>query len=401
VLLELLLETMPSLNFCFTAFTKPKIDESKFHFVIYQEEICPETKKHHWQGYLELKTQAKYKAIQKALGDETAHLEKRAGSQEDAIHYCTKPHKDCTCAHCVKEVATPTAVPNTVVRIGTPKPNKQGSRSDLMFIKDEIAAGATLFDIADEHFGSFVKYNKGIEKYINMRKYHKQALWTPLKVLVVRGATGVGKTRSVMELFGKDVFMLQEPQKSGVVWFDFYDGQKTLLIDEFEGWITQPMLLRLLDGYPMQLQTKGGHTLKEWTRVVITCNKPLVDWYPKWKGLNAVPPEVKRRIGQVIEVTKDTTLESLRTEVAKFFEVPNITPEEADGVPWMSPDELMIKDLPSEDNVSDCPSSEPETMESIQDEWRRNNTIPGTGRVATDQPVFEDGVDEDGNVMEE
>lgn len=391
---------MPTLNYCFTAFTKPTIDTSKFEFVVYQEEICPQTKKHHWQGYLELKKQARFSAIQKAIGDDTAHIEKRAGTQEEAIHYCTKPHKDCKCAHCLKEVATPTAVPNTVVRIGTPRPNQQGKRSDLLSIKDEICSGSTLLDIADEHFGAFIKYNKGIEKYINMRKYRDQSLWTPLKVLVLRGDTGVGKTRSVMELFGKDVYTVTEPQKNGVVWFDFYDGQQTLLIDEFEGWITQPMLLRLLDGYPMQLQTKGGHTLKAWTRVVITCNKPLIHWYDKWQMRGGVPPEVQRRIGKIIEVTKESTCDQLREQVAKFFEVPNVTPDEAEGVPWIDSETAFLAKCPVEEVDSDCPSSDPETMESIQDEWRKHNTLPGTNWTAGDS-VYQDGVDEDGVVMEE
>lgn len=59
-------------------------------YVLCQLEECPTTNKIHWQGTLELEYPNLLKAAQKALSAPGCHLEKRKGSLQQSIDYCTK-----------------------------------------------------------------------------------------------------------------------------------------------------------------------------------------------------------------------------------------------------------------------------------------------------------------------
>ncbi len=66
----------------------------------------------------------------------------------------------------------------------------------------------------------------------------------------------------------------------GAVWFDTYDQEETLLLDNFTGhFMPYTMLLRVLDGYPMMIPTKGGHTFAAWKNVLITSIWHPREWY--------------------------------------------------------------------------------------------------------------------------
>ena len=112
------IEKFQSRNYCFTAFTEPKIQLENVKYYIYQEEKCETTHRIHFQGYIELKNKMSLKALkEKVFNDNTIHLEIRKGSQEQAIDYCRK-------------LKTRVGEPN---EYGTKA--RQGSRTDL----DEMA----------------------------------------------------------------------------------------------------------------------------------------------------------------------------------------------------------------------------------------------------------------------
>lgn len=79
-------------NFCFTSF---KIEEPKFlenmRYLAYGKEICPETKKEHWQGFVSYKNARDFSAVIKEFkGD---HVEIIKGTIKDNIKYCSKEGK--------------------------------------------------------------------------------------------------------------------------------------------------------------------------------------------------------------------------------------------------------------------------------------------------------------------
>lgn len=84
---------------------------------------------------------------------------------------------------------------------------------------------------------------------------------------------------------------------SKCVWWDGYDGQKAIVIDEFYGsWMRYSVLLRVLDGHPYRLDVKGAFTWANYDLVIITSNSPIGSWY-KRDDISAL----LRRVTEVID----------------------------------------------------------------------------------------------------
>lgn len=141
---------------CFTSFgvTKPKWDSDKMDYLIYQLERTKDGK-HHWQGYVEFKKTTRLEAAQVAIGDLTAHIEKRkARNGIQAADYCRKSES---------------AIPGTCEEFGgMAKTGGQGARSDLSVVADMIKSGKKLRDIARDETSTYIKYYKGIERALSV-----------------------------------------------------------------------------------------------------------------------------------------------------------------------------------------------------------------------------------------
>ena len=92
-------------------------------------------------------------------------------------------------------------------------------------------------------------------------------------VLWFKGDTGEGKTRSAVELaerYNLNWWMSSESLK----WFDGFEGQQVAIIDEFRKTMLSEwsFLLRLLDGYSLFVQVKGGFT--RWNPQIVVITTP-------------------------------------------------------------------------------------------------------------------------------
>lgn len=131
-------------NYCFTSFEKvpPKFINTKMAFMVYQREMCPETKKLHWQGYIEFKEKESIVSIKRMLNDKTIHLEMRKGTQQQCIDYCTKEESR-------QEGSMP-------VFFG--KKKNQGQRTDLDGMLEMIEAGHTSYEVLREFRGNGMRH---------------------------------------------------------------------------------------------------------------------------------------------------------------------------------------------------------------------------------------------------
>lgn len=293
-------------NFCFTLFGRRK-DEgplplllvdvpSYVSFVVYQLERCPDTDKLHFQGYLECVGQQTFVRIKKdwpAL--KTAHFEPRRGSQAQAIEYCEKEDTQ--------------VAPS--VRFGEPK--SQGSRSDLSEIKEKIDLKRSLSSVCQDHFSSFCRYSKFFKSY-------KREITLPrdfkTKVLLFVGPSGLGKTRSATLLcsyLGSSCYKLPQPKGSGTYWDD-YDGQDTVFIDEMDGnFFTPTFFNTLCDRYECVVPVHGGAGHQFVSKYIVVCSNYLPKFWWRKRNVNQVR-QTCRRIDATIRM-----LAPIAPALPKFF----------------------------------------------------------------------------------
>lgn len=264
----------------FTSYSKdePDWDADSMSYLIFQTEKCPSTGRLHYQGYVEFKKKIGFRAA-KLHFDDKCHLEIRKGTQEEAIEYCMKDESYIEGRQ----------------QFGTPS-GGQGTRTDLENVVDFVKRGASIDDIYESFPLMAIKYGNGINNYINYHYKTKSKSWRVIDTTVIWGPPGTGKTKSVYTLNdSKDIYKLTQTTQS--VWFDGYAGERVLLLDDFDGWITYKFLLNILDGYPLRIPIKGGHAYAQWTKVYITSNSSPEEW---WNGHRDEVDALKRRINDIV-----------------------------------------------------------------------------------------------------
>lgn len=167
----------------------------------------------------------------------------------------------------------------------------QGHRSDLDEIKEKLDNGVSQKVIAQEHFGSWVRYNRSFEKY--------SLLVTPprdfkTELHIIWGAPGSGKSHTAYEEAGEDVYTKMGSNK----WWDGYTGQECVVIDDFYGGMPWTNLLNIADKYKTQVETKGGMVPFVAKKIFITSNQHPQLWYSaegcEWGALERRITSIRR-----------------------------------------------------------------------------------------------------------
>ena len=234
------------------------------------------------QGYVILEKSKRITGMKKIARE--VHWESRKGSHVQAKDYVTKED---------------TRVDGPWTFGDEPEVKEQGKRNDLLLLKRKMDEGKSEAEIAAdvEVFPVWARYYKVVARYKVLTG--QQRCW-PVFTHVIWGAPGLGKTRKVLELAGPNAYWLPRPAGQSV-WFDGYIGQEDLVIDEFYGWIMLDLLMRILDRYPMQVETKGGSTPLLIKRCFITSNVAPLAWYPRVPAqrLNALWRRLEMPLGTV------------------------------------------------------------------------------------------------------
>lgn len=240
-------------SYCATFFTKPEKRPEDVRYIILGEETCPTTGRTHWQSYIELYKPMRMNAIKKLFNDNTVHLEARKGTRDEARDYCMKDNKYEELGDWIKG---------------------QGHRSDLAGLAAAIASGTKrVDDIAINDPETYCRYRNGLKDVQAIADKRLSKAFRHVEVEFISGPTGCGKTRRAME--SGDVYKVEGTRLSangGMGWFDGYEGEAILVIDEYNNDCNITRLLNLLDGYQLQLPIKGSCTYARWTKVVVTTN---------------------------------------------------------------------------------------------------------------------------------
>lgn len=95
--------------------------------------------------------------------------------------------------------------------------------------------------------------------------------------IILSGPTGVGKSKIaniIASYVGKTY------HQDGSAWWDGYDNEDLVVIDEYRGQFPVNFLLRLIDRYPMKVQIKGSQAQFTSSACIMTSNLSLVEMYP-------------------------------------------------------------------------------------------------------------------------
>lgn len=234
----------------------------------------------HFQGYVQLVRDYRFSCVQ-SLFTRNVHIERqRARKNAEARDYCHKSES---------------AVHGSIFEFGEFSEGFQGKRTDLYrCIKDMQENGLVS---ANKHWPeTYVKYHKGLEKSLDLSKKDSIPKWRDIKVVILWGDPGTGKSRHVWKQDG--VYKLNYDHHK--CWFDGYNYEPILLIDEFYGNLQYGKLMDILDGHPFQAEVKGGFKMAAWTKVYIVSNVNPHKWYENhWRRYPLSFNAFKRRVSKI------------------------------------------------------------------------------------------------------
>lgn len=231
----------------FTSFlqTEPVWNPDKMKYLCYGKEICPTTKKEHWQGCVYFFDKVSIKQAQNLLGIGKSHMEFiMKTTYDECIEYCKKDGIS-------KEFGSMPV---------------QGRRTDLEALKDDIISGKTTVDeIIINNPVIFHQYGRTLEKIEDI-KMSKLSRTEMTKGIWLYGDTGCGKSHKAFEGFSPETHY-NLPNDNG--WWDNYRQQETVVINDFRGHIKYDELLQMVDKWPYQVPRRGRTPLPFTSKKVI------------------------------------------------------------------------------------------------------------------------------------
>ena len=232
----------------------------------------------------------------------TAHIETAYGTAEDNRTYILKGGK------WVTSEKAETSVPGTFEEYGIMPSERQEKAPMMVLVMEMVEGGASTSEII-KAFPSLAFKTNDIDvmrQTFLKEKYMKEN--RNVTVSYLYGATGTGKTRGIYERHPvSDVCRITSYRHGGGAYFDAYNGQSVLVLEEFQGQIPISDLLTLLDIYPLMLPARYADRVACFTQVYITSNKSLPEIY----GHQYIVSEHRtwmallRRIDEIVEYCED------------------------------------------------------------------------------------------------
>ncbi len=270
-----------SKNWCFTDFQFLEFEKiyneykDIIRYICFGKEICPKTNRPHLQGWLQFNFKKRRNEVKKIVGCKKLSLRACKGNEYDNDRYCKKDNDFWSAGRFIT----------------------QGYRTDLESALKIIRDDGHLTELEEVVPNLILRYSHGLKELIKINQKKKSKKFRNVNTTLHYGTTNTGKTKKATEK--PDTFLINGDQLD---WFDGYEGESILVIDEYNNDVNITKMLKLLDGYQLRLNVKGSFTYARWTEIHITTNLT-----PDEIHSNAKPEHIKafwRRINKKIKYTK-------------------------------------------------------------------------------------------------
>lgn len=242
----------------------------KTKFIVFQLEKCPTTDRMHYQGFFQVlgkggvRKRAALALLEPHMPQVSLNPMYRKATPLDNVGYCTKEE----------------------TRVDGPwyagdYPSGQGKRTDLdTFVREYIASGFSNKRALDSAPGLFLRFGAHLKRV-------KEAYYEPPRdfdyrakprVVVLYGPTGTGKSFRANLLF-PEAYRWTDPDGKALYAYN-YRGQSDHILEDFTGWAKYRWLLTFLDRGIIHVNTCGSGSECPRSNIVITSDRPPIDWYP-------------------------------------------------------------------------------------------------------------------------
>ncbi len=240
------------------------VDDTKPSKAVGQHEIGEKDKRNHLQVALYFNNKKCFNAIQ----------DSRPGDHFEWSRNWTKIKR-----YCSKEdtrVTGPWFSPGREEVLGT-NPGKRTDIEDVANVIIEHGIDAAI----DAYPGVYMRMPRGFTALHRHVLRSRRTPWRSLTVQLLYGDPGLGKTRRAYENY-PDLYRLCLGDGSGQSeWWDGYQGEDCVLIDDFYGQLPLTRLLAITDGYPLMIPVKGEFTYALFTKIIFTSNYHWDTWYAR------------------------------------------------------------------------------------------------------------------------
>lgn len=251
----------------------------------------------HYQGYLEFDKKTRFGAIKNKYKPMGAFITVAMGSADDNLAYI---------GHTGKHANKPGLIDGPWT-YGEPKKSGQGKRTDLADLAVAIKSGASEKELALNHTSSMLRYYNNAIKISKLLSTKKRQWMTELHILT--GVAGAGKSHIAATEAAKYIaengldeepyYLMVPKSTTEKLWWEGYNGQSCIIINDFYGSIDINYFKDLIDKYPKKVDIKNGSSEFLGKIVWVTSNKSWRNWWPESAFYVENVNAIERRITSV------------------------------------------------------------------------------------------------------
>jgi hypothetical protein len=253
----------------------------------------------HWQLLIDGNTSPiRFSTLKNKLP--TAHLEPRRGPIQQAIDYVTKEET---------RVSEEPRLEHGTIRHS----DERGRRKDVEVVREAVLEKGLSVDEIFLQVPEAARMTSFVERLVAARERAQNSAPREIEVLWLYGPPGTGKTSLAVDIGGDDFYRVTDYCHP----FDSYAGEKTLILDEFDGSMPLSLVLNVLDVWPMSLPARYANKTAAYTHVVMVSNESPWGYY-LWEPTSR-RQALARRIDTIIHVDSYGAHDETRLR-DKFFD---------------------------------------------------------------------------------